>query len=255
MYVEVYNNSDTTVFLGGKILFATIASLHIQFAENPCWVNQSLREDDEGIWATTIHRFPGGATAYALPPGQARVIATDALDHRPVSPELQNLSTAQFEFIGNSADPNNPFSDDMIWVSRNIFLPHGHSWTRSTMIGLALPVFQDTTDLLRAIVRSSALSSGPDSVAGQAAFRIPSAAILDVAAFRSPASTFECEPFTALAFDRAPSRIADNTPLAIARKSLGRNAAGVEILQRTRTTSRDFEFASPLRRSLLKPPQ
>jgi len=55
-------------------------------------------------------------------------------------------------------------------------------------------------------------------------------------------------------FERDPSQIAEYTiPKAIARNSLGRTASGVELLQRTRTSSRDFEYAEPLRRSLQKP--
>ena len=61
-------------------------------------------------------------------------------------------------------------------------------------------------------------------------------------------------PFMSHVFERDPSQIADYTiPKAITCKSFGLTASGIELLQRTRTSSRDFEYAAPLRRSLLKP--
>jgi hypothetical protein len=44
-------------------------------------------------------------------------------------------------------------------------------------------------------------------------------------------------------------------PKASSRKSLGRTASGLEILQRTRNSARDFQLADPLRRSLRRVPQ
>jgi hypothetical protein len=94
------------------------------------------------------------------------------------------------------------------------------------------------------------------------AFRIPRAAILDVVGVRetperwairqavTPSITM-CEPFTSPSFDRGPAWLYDYTvTTAIARKSLGRTAAGAEILQRTRNSARDLELAHPLRRTL-----
>ena len=53
------------------------------------------------------------------------------------------------------------------------------------------------------------------------------------------------------AYERAPAPLVDdNFRKAIARRSLGRTSAGREILQRTRTSARDFEYVDPLRRSL-----
>jgi hypothetical protein len=52
-------------------------------------------------------------------------------------------------------------------------------------------------------------------------------------------------------FDRAPARLVSNDIAPIARKSLGFTDTGIEILQRTRTSERDFAYtSSPLRRSL-----
>jgi hypothetical protein len=50
-------------------------------------------------------------------------------------------------------------------------------------------------------------------------------------------------------FDRAPARLVSNDIAPIARKSLGFTDTGIEILQRSRTSERDFAYtSSPLRR-------
>ncbi len=62
-----------------------------------------------------------------------------------------------------------------------------------------------------------------------------------------------CAPFMAPAFDRAPAPLVNTRrSIAISRKTLTRSTDGREILQRTRTSARDFEYATPLRRSLKK---
>ncbi len=62
-----------------------------------------------------------------------------------------------------------------------------------------------------------------------------------------------CAPFMAPAFDRAPAPLVNTRrSIAISRKTLTRSTEGREILQRTRTSARDFEYATPLRRSLKK---
>lgn len=61
-------------------------------------------------------------------------------------------------------------------------------------------------------------------------------------------------PFPSPVLERDPSQIGDYTiPEARARKWLGHTANGIEILQRTPTSSRDFEYAEPLRCTLHKP--
>ena len=62
-----------------------------------------------------------------------------------------------------------------------------------------------------------------------------------------------CHPFLSPVFERNVAQIGDyNLRKAIRRKSLGFTATGIELLQRTHTSSRDLEYAEPLRRSLNK---
>ena len=91
-YVEVYNNADTTVYLDGKILASAFwyvweSSLDETSLDN-CEEFRRWRLDPEGIWSEGHLRFPGSGREYALTPGQARVVAMQAIDHREVAPEL-----------------------------------------------------------------------------------------------------------------------------------------------------------------------
>jgi hypothetical protein len=131
--------------------------------------------------------------------------------------------------------------------------PSGNNLTHSIIIGVALPVAQDTTQLDRGTIVNTSSSSGEVG----SVFRMPRSAILDLGAFalapdrEALLSGRTCDPYTSAAFDRAPARLNSGLIIsAIARRSLGFTGDGIEILQRTRTSERDFEYASPLRRSL-----
>ena len=116
-------------------------------------------------------------------------------------------------------------------------------------VAQALPLARDTNELARTTISS-----------GSTVFRVPRAAILDAVGVQVTEAheqfygTFvSCYPFAAPHFERSPARLMDQTdPRPMRRKSLGRTADGREILQRTGTSARDFEQASPLQRSLDK---
>jgi hypothetical protein len=243
-YVEVYNNADTTIYLDGVVIFRT------SFTAN-CEERSVIRLDENGIWSWQLHQFPGSGSDYPIRPGEARVQAIDAIDHRPISSQLLDLSTAEFEIIGDGSDPNNPFAADMIRLVGN-GVGHGESFRSDNLVGIALPIAGDTTRLEK--------STSP----GIRYFKVPREAIIDVATITYSPERFallnsvvglqRCEPYVALVHERAPALLGDGTlPVAVARKTLVRSSAGVEILQRTRNSARDFEYAQPLRRSLRRP--
>jgi hypothetical protein len=256
-YLEVYNNADTTVYLGGVLFFRVgLNSL------SSCDELAPYRLDPTGLWAFMIHRFPGVSGTHPVPPGEARVMAIDAIDHRPIGPGMQDLSGAHFEIIGNSADPNNPFAEDMIRMKGFVAgTGHGEVFVANQLFGLAFPFVQDTS----ALERHSYITTNPQTGAQnhQSIFKIPRAQVIDVAGFhlsreweiqfRAGEST-TCPQFASPVFEREPARLIPNDDgLAVSRRSLGRTASGAEILQRTRTGARDFELAFPLRRSLQRP--
>jgi hypothetical protein len=120
----------------------------------------------------------------------------------------------------------------------------------NTLHGVALPVARDTAELARTTIQSTGVEDRTFS-----AFRIPAEAILDLVSIsytpdREALLGPNCEPFTFAGFDRATTPLGtDREFFAISRRSLG-TGSGIELLQRTRSSERDFEAASPLRRSL-----
>jgi hypothetical protein len=151
------------------------------------------------------------------------------------------------------SDPDNPGAANLIHF-RTTGVPSGANFINSTLLGIALPVASDTNDLERAVLVNTSSSGGELS----RAWRVPREAILDVGAFVPTPDREEllpgvlCEPFINPVFDRSPAPLQSGLIIkAISRKSLGFTESGIEILQRTRTSERDFDYASsPLLRSL-----
>lgn len=108
-YLELYNNSDTTIYLDAKIVGAMLPQLLVDANEKfNCARLAPLRLDTLGIWTGNFWQLPGSGTQYPLLPGRAAVLAIDAIDHRVTHPELLDLSAADFEFLGTAQDVDNP---------------------------------------------------------------------------------------------------------------------------------------------------
>lgn len=250
-YVEVYNASDTTIYLDGMLLGVTPGALHIGESPNfPCETfNNAARTDSTSLWFQLVYAFPGQGREYPIRSGQAMVVAQDAMNHVQAGIDL---SRAEFEQIGTDADIDNPFSADM----RRVFgstgaLGRGSPASSGTATALLLPGAerQLTRDSVRATIGSMVQ-----------VMRAPRSQVLDVMAIDFPAtsyagsSTLPCRPFLSTVFDRDPTTLRNlEFPLGVARKSLGRTVSGIEILQRTHNSNRDFELRPPLRRSLNRP--
>jgi hypothetical protein len=257
-YVELTNVSDTTIFLDGMLLLRGASVIHANFAPNAsCEGNRAFRLDSTAVWAGAIYRLPGEGREHPIPAGEARVVAIDAIDHGAIVGGLPNLSMATFEEFGLDGDVDNPFAANITRLTHGSPIAiHGFPLTQGRLYGVALPIARDTTTLER-----RPLATLANGVVGEGVFRIPRAAVLDVAGFVGTperqaflgSDWVECDPWVSPVFERAPSRLMDETRnFAIRRKSLGRTASGIELLQRTRTGARDFELAQPLRRSLNK---
>ncbi|MGH7500606.1 MAG: hypothetical protein ACREL7_02500 [Longimicrobiales bacterium] len=111
-YVEVYNNSDHTILLDGKLIglfydwFIDIS----YYGHHDCADSEPLRNDSRGVWAHVIWRFPGNGGQYPLPPRTAAVLAVSGADHHLVHESFIDLSGADFEFLlpGLSDNPEVP---------------------------------------------------------------------------------------------------------------------------------------------------
>jgi hypothetical protein len=251
-YIELRNVSDTTIYLDGMHYFVTGSILHWGPTLPECDLprQRELRLEERGIWAVQIWRFPGSGREHAVPPGGVRLLATDAIDHRPMGDGGLDLRAADFEFIGTDADPNNPQAADMQWVTNRTTSPSGYNIIQGTIQGVALPIGADTLAFERTVAANGIARY----------FLIPRERILDVVAQRSTpaeeASTGAyatgvrmCTPFINARFDRDPVALLSYTaPFAARRRQLGTDGAGRPILMRTGTSSRDFELGAPLER-------
>ena len=111
-FIEIYNNSDTTIALANKLIVSPQRG-GVDAPLQPCSRYVTFYGDPEGMWAGFLYRFPPNARA--LRPGEIAVVATDALNHTALGQETFDLSHADFEFRGG-ADANNPDVPDMVSI-------------------------------------------------------------------------------------------------------------------------------------------
>lgn len=262
-YIEIYNNSDSTLYLDGMYLAATPFNiLHDDTrasCDEPAYA--PYRTDSTTLWVQSGLQFPGTGSQYPVLPGQARVYAADALNHRLASgsDRYPDLSKAQFEQVGNDADTDNPTAANML---RAFSMSTGAN-------GRGLRVVEGAWALMRSTamsrVREATLNPyKAQTGAGvpftpQVVYGIPRDEIVDLVGiddspdFKAYLATTTlkstlCQPFLASAFDRAAAEVYDPNyrPGAIRRRSLGKTADGRDILMRTRTSARDLEVTTNL---------
>ena len=105
-YVVITNNSDSTIYLD-SVLLGTATSQPFEIPGAPCADRIAFYSDPQGLWSAEIYRFPGTGRDYPIRPGEHKLIATDAIDHRTIIPDGYDLRGADFEFL-SYADVDNP---------------------------------------------------------------------------------------------------------------------------------------------------
>ena len=241
-YVEVYNNSDTTVYLDGKILgegfwYVWESDLNEASLDN-CTEFESWRVDPDGVWSEKHLRFPGAGREYPLAPHEARVVATQAINHREVHPELglPDLSMADFEVVGPGQDVDNPAVPNMVHAG---FRPSVDALGRGYMTTYFTLFVADNVDL-------ASLPTDELPLRDTDYRRFPAATILDlVAVYHDPATldwgSRVCDHLVSPILDLQAAPISDNLAGdAIRRRVLGTTASGQVILQRTKTSAVDL---------------
>ncbi len=242
-YVEVYNNSDTTVYLDGKILASAFwyvwESRLDQTSLDNCIEFSPWRLDPGGVWSEWHLRFPGSGRDFGLAPGRGHVVAMQAIDHQEVAPALDfpDLSSADFEVVGTGQDVDNPVVPNMEDVGLR---PSIDALGRGFVSLEPALMIVDNVDLESLPVDELPLRD-PNYR------RFPHDALLDIVTLHyNPAATDSdrrlCDQFVNEAFDHQPALILDyQAGNSIHRRVLGTTPAGQHILQRTRTSAVDLE--------------
>lgn len=264
-YLEVYNNSDTTIYLDGLMLLQSPSGLSDHDLTS-CDMTQAFRSDPALFWVQFGWTFPGVGREYPILPGEGKVIAMDALNHAAAAgrDDYPDLSRAHFEQYLTTADIDNPIAANMIPldsmgtgafgrgypnqnnVSWAIALPTTQSaWVRRAYSGRTTPFYGSTP---RTITATGAPASSILDIFSVAATPELTARLRES---RGDPQIGPCSPFMTPPLERDAALLADYvTPRGVRRKSLGRTPQGREILQRTRNSARDLELGPPLKRSL-----
>lgn len=232
-YLELYNQSDTTIYLDGKFIGHT-AVQYQDYPNFPCTRYEAWSDDSLGVWAQYVYQFPGTGRYYPLLPGKATIVATDAIDHRVVNPSAEDLSSAEFEFAGG---PDNPLAADLVNVgTREHYFGDGVIFW-----GMGVPFVANRVDvgsLPRAYIPDYSLPH----------VRIPAEAVLDVAIFLPSATRYPvCPTIVHPRFARLPGAVlppGDFAPASMQRRVF-RQEGDKKILLRTLNSGRDFVVAFP----------
>lgn len=232
-YLELFNNSDTTIYLDGIVISRGFEVAH-DYPNFPCSLYLHVTGDSTSIWTRLIEVLPGTGRDYPLPPGGVLTLATDAIDHRPLWNKGLDLRAADFEFIGQP-DVDNPSVPNI--ASRGIItLEHGLKWDLlSSVVVVALPLDLATLPKARPT---------PESATDW--YRLPRAVILDALWIKTSwtGSAYpECPRLVHRVFDRDGAAMRGSNSLveeeySISRKRVPRS--GRLVLQHTRTGNTDF---------------
>ena len=238
-YFEIYNNSDTTVYLDGMLwghgfLFTSVTG-------HSCETTEPFRNDPLGVWSWYFHQFPGSGSDYPLAAGQTAVVAMDAVDHSVVHPDLPDLTSADFELEGET-DADNPDVPNMPEVGpvHNMYWKHGVRI--SCFNGCFLAQAADVESLVRQ--RDPFLSGSYDWV------RIPMEFILDMVTTGSWTPSSDgfgpCANQVQRSLDRLVRPLYDgyyHVTIAMQRRVLRIGASGYPVLQDVGVSFSDFEIA------------
>ena len=233
-YLELANNSDTTVYLDGLVI-GEAYSVAWEYKPGGCAGSEGATNDPDGVWTQHFDSLPGTGHTYPLAPGATAVIATDAVDHTAIIPGGLDLSHANFEFPG-TADADNPSVPNAVDIG---LVPYRFDH------GLFLNNLLEEVTFVALPVDVAALPMTP----GREYVRVPRERILDVIAllsvfdFNAPL----CPHLVHRNFDRYRSRLMGMPNSigflhSIERKVAYTRADGRKILQHTRTSNADFYF-------------
>jgi len=231
-FVELYNNTDTTVYLDGLLVGAAWDRVVLEGLW-PCTDFDFFRLDPDGVWSRYLYRIPGTGRQHPLRTGATAVLATDAIDHSEFIEGGLDLSGADFEFLG-TADVDNPAVPNLISVGPGVDHVF-HGLIHHTVVGVPFIVRPLDLDGLprRSIVEPQELEY----------VRVPRGAVLDLGQFISFQWGPVCDTAVHPSLDSAPASLSADGARSMQRRVLVSSPDGSAILQDTNTSSRDFAEA------------
>lgn len=237
-YFEVYNQSDATLHLDGNV-FGAFSLFGCQGCGLSCVQTEKPRTDPGGVYAHWMLAFPGSGTEYPIAPGEAKLVAVSALDHREIHPDMFDLRGADFE-IGVPGFADNPSVPDMLDVGRASFFTN-------------LLLNTNRVYFLAAPFDPGSLPVEWRHPSGRGFVRVPLSLMHDVAASVSiwpddDAQNPPCVPVVHPDVDRFPGgfkeigfEAPDNRLRSFQREVL-RTEGGIPVLMDTRTSAADFSI-------------
>jgi hypothetical protein len=232
-YLRLYNNADTTIYLDGVIIGSGLAS-QFDLPNFPCSLYSPYALDPLGVWANWYHQLPGRGADYPLLPGATAVLATDAIDHRPLYPLGLDLRGADFEFYAGAGDVDNPDVPNAVDVGVRA-APSGHGLLWSSLGKVAFVAGRLDPGALHTEFFGNGLWA-----------RIPANALLDVMAMKTtyqggyPECAWLVHPrFDHHAVQLLGAAFTDDT-LAYRRRILPFTINGGAVLQHTARSDWDF---------------
>ena len=232
-YLELLNNSDTTITLDGMLLASTNGALR-NYGPDHCAVSRDLYADTSGVWADIIYQLP--PIGRRLKPGEFVVVATDGIDHRSFGTrDVYDLSGADFEVYMGLGDVDNPSVPNLISVGtvqgHSAYTTHGTDWVElNSAIVIARP--QNVSALLRR----------PNLAQSHDYLFLPRETLLDVFTWFREDPRFPplCAPTVGANIDAAPT-IMPAGPL-IGTSFHRSRQPGTSYLKRSRSSARDYSI-------------
>ncbi len=233
-YLEIYNQGEQTRYLDGMILGFNFG-WGCEDCFMTCEATEPLRTNSERLGAAWMLQFPGSGSEHPIGPGELRLMAISALDHRDIHPNMLDLRDADFE-IPPSGVADNPEVPNMLDVGPERFIPGLLSSVVSPRF-LAEPLDVEALPIIYRDRRSRAYLG------------VPREKVLDVnmTEYRRVQSDLEhpdCRPAIHRVYDQYPAFVISGEDpgkvKSMQRRVLRTGPGGWPILMNTRTSAVDL---------------
>lgn len=231
----LYNNGEEVFYLDGLCF----AQLHPNIATTnlPSWPEEDGR--DNYVYGLVVWQFPGSGTQYPLQPGEAVVVAQEAINHLVNNPDSFNNSMSDWECWAGNALRGNPDCPKMPYIFW--WTPNSLQWLTS-VFGAAFCIFR----IDDAVVDTAYWQQEGhwQRVVGSSATRyakIPADAVLDGVELLTSMSALNMKRIPGFVDAGGTSVETTYIGKSVSRKVIGQRANGTPIYQDTNNSTNDFQ--------------